>query len=92
MDNTEQEAVQEQPKGPSLLIELLPDGTISVHGPLQNRLLVYGMLEAARDVVQNYVARAEGTPAPQPPKLTVVRDADLASVGEHLQRELGRRP
>ena len=37
-----------------LVITLHVDGKLNVNGPLANKLLCYGMLEQARDVVRNF--------------------------------------
>jgi hypothetical protein len=40
----------------TLVIELEPDGKVSLAGPLENKLLCYGLLEIARQSVQDYDA------------------------------------
>ncbi len=42
---------------PKLSIELLPDGNITINGPIDNKLLCYGMLESAKDAIREYVAK-----------------------------------
>jgi len=37
-----------------IIITLREDGSLNVNGPLVNKLLCYGMLEQARDVVRNF--------------------------------------
>lgn len=37
-----------------IVITLREDGSLNVNGPLANKLLCYGMLEQARDVVRNF--------------------------------------
>lgn len=37
-----------------MIITLMPDGKISVTGPISNKLLSYGLLEMAKTVVTNY--------------------------------------
>lgn len=49
-------------ESPQLLIRINPNGTVTVHGPLGNRVLCYGMLEAARDAVRDYVTPTQATP------------------------------
>jgi hypothetical protein len=39
-----------------LTIKLLPDGSININGPIADKVLCYGMLEAAKDAVREYVA------------------------------------
>lgn len=48
IDNTEEK------KSINLLIVLMPDGTIGVNGPLENKVLCYGLLESARDAIKDY--------------------------------------
>lgn len=38
---------------PRLVIELMPDGSVNVTGPLPNKILCYGLLESAKEVIQN---------------------------------------
>jgi hypothetical protein len=40
-----------------IIVSMLDNGTINVTGPIQNKLLCYGMLEVAKDVVRNHVER-----------------------------------
>jgi hypothetical protein len=37
-----------------LIIELLPNGQIAVSGPIDNKLLCYGLLECARDAIRDF--------------------------------------
>jgi len=37
-----------------IVITLREDGSLNVGGPLINKILCYGMLEQARDVVRNF--------------------------------------
>lgn len=37
-----------------IVITLRTDGSLNVNGPLVSKLLCYGMLEQARDVVRNF--------------------------------------
>ena len=37
-----------------MLITLLPNGQVEVQGPVQNRLLCYGLLESAKDAIRSY--------------------------------------
>ena len=39
-----------------LIIRMTPDGQVTVTGPIQNRVLVYGMLEMAKDAVRAWGA------------------------------------
>ncbi|MEK7161002.1 MAG: hypothetical protein AAB724_03160, partial [Patescibacteria group bacterium] len=36
------------------LIELLEDGNININGPLENKVLCYGLLEMGKVLVTNY--------------------------------------
>jgi len=45
------------------------NGQVSVSGPIQNKILCYGLLEAAKDAVRDYVAKNQNritlaTPVP----------------------------
>jgi hypothetical protein len=42
-----------------LEITLLSDGRIKVSGPIDNKILAYGMLEAARKSLDDYVPPSE---------------------------------
>ena len=37
-----------------ITITMFKDGTVNVRGPLEDRLLCYGLLEGARDVVREF--------------------------------------
>jgi hypothetical protein len=37
-----------------LVITLSPDGNVNVQGPIENKLLCYGLLEAAKDAIRNF--------------------------------------
>ena len=37
-----------------LTITLLPDGRLTVSGPISQKMLSYGMLEAAKDVIREH--------------------------------------
>lgn len=37
-----------------LVITMTPDGQVQVSGPLQNKVLCYGMLESARDAIRDF--------------------------------------
>lgn len=39
---------------PKLIIEMRPDGSVQVSGPITNRFMCYAMLESARDVIKDY--------------------------------------
>ncbi len=39
---------------PSLLIELTPNGNVSVSGPLNDKILCYGMLKLAEKAIGEY--------------------------------------
>lgn len=42
-----------------LVIEMTPDGKVGVIGPLQNKVLCYGLLEIAKEVIREAGAVAE---------------------------------
>lgn len=41
-----------QPPRAQLVIQLTTDGGIQVHGPVQDKILCYGLLECARDAIK----------------------------------------
>lgn len=43
-----------QPTGIQLVITLTPEGQVQVAGPLNDRVLCYGLLESARDAIREY--------------------------------------
>ena len=47
-----------------LLITLTGDGQVQVAGPLEDRVLCYGLLEAARDAVREYRPDPSGVAVP----------------------------
>jgi hypothetical protein len=55
--------IQEQPSI-GLLITMQPNGSINVQGPIPNKVLCYGLLEAARDIIQSYKSSDIITPDP----------------------------
>lgn len=38
-----------------LVVEMLPDGRVTVSGPIDNKLLCYGLLESAKDAIRDYI-------------------------------------
>lgn len=56
-----------------LHILFLSDGNLSVTGNLENRLLAYGMLEIAKDVVRQFQEKAEQRIMQAPPGLIIPR-------------------
>ena len=40
-----------------LVITLQDNGQVEISGPIENKMLVYGMLESARDAIQEHTAR-----------------------------------
>ena len=46
--------MDEQPQA-KLEIMLLSDGRVNIAGPINNKILAYGMLEAARKALDDYV-------------------------------------
>jgi hypothetical protein len=43
---------------PPLTIQVQPNGGVSVSGPIQDKLLCYGMLECARDAIREHAEKA----------------------------------
>lgn len=56
-----------------IIIEMTDDGQFNVHAPLQDKILCYGLLEAARDVIKDYMAPDSRVVAP-PAGLIVPRN------------------
>ena len=55
-----------------LIIELKDNGQIEVSGPIENKVLCYGMLGAAHDAIRDYVAnKASGIIAAPHPLLNL---------------------
>ena len=42
-----------------LVIVRLPNGSVEVSGPIGDKLLCYGLLEAAKDAIRHFVAENE---------------------------------
>ncbi len=40
-----------------LTITMSPNGEVRVHGPIDNGLLCYGLLEVAKDVVRDHIKK-----------------------------------
>jgi hypothetical protein len=50
-----------------IVIEFLDDGRIFVNGPIQDKVLCYGLLEAAKDAIREYgVANQNKIVTPHP--------------------------
>lgn len=47
----------QEPKLPELTIRVNPNGSVTVHGPINDKILAYGMLEAARDAIFEHSMR-----------------------------------
>lgn len=47
-----------------LTIILHPNGNVDVNGPLQDKILCYGLLEIAKDLIRNYKPGAILKPSP----------------------------
>jgi hypothetical protein len=39
---------------PRLVIQVNPNGTVTMVGPIENKILCYGLLAMARDIVKEY--------------------------------------
>lgn len=50
-----------------LVIEMEPNGQISVNGPVHNKALCYGLLESAKDAIRAYVERKNQSQIVQAP-------------------------
>jgi hypothetical protein len=46
------------PPRAQLVIQITVDGQIQVHGPIQDKMLCYGLLECARDAIREFDAKA----------------------------------
>lgn len=49
-----------------LVISMGADGQVNVEGPLSNRVLCYGLLEAAKDAIRNFETQKSGLVRPVP--------------------------
>lgn len=50
------------PPRAQLVITLAADGTVGVNGPIQDKILCYGLLECARDAINGYAAKQARSP------------------------------
>lgn len=53
-----------------LTITVTPEGRMSVTGPIDNKILAYGLLDAARDVIKDHNDKPK-SPILQPTKLQI---------------------
>lgn len=49
-----EEAAQQEPKPISLVVTLLPDGKVNLTGPITNRMLCYGLLKMAEEILYDF--------------------------------------
>ena len=56
-----------------LTITLNEQGQIGVNGPIDNRLLCYGLLDMAREAIYNHGKQSENRIQPVPPGLVLPR-------------------
>ena len=56
----------------SLTINLMDDGQITVSGPIQDKVLSYGLLEMARDLIQHFDPQQRVIPVNAP--LNIIRN------------------
>ena len=49
-----------------LIITMSPSGSVSVTGPIANKAICYGMLEAAKDAIREYVEKNKSVIVPAP--------------------------
>jgi len=54
-----------------LVIVLNADGTLGVNGPVENKMLVYGMLEMAKDAVRDFNKNSQKKIVELPPGTTL---------------------
>lgn len=59
MATTDDPKVPEQPQGPTIVITLSPNMQVSVAGAIDNKMIAYGMLDCAREAIQEYHRQAE---------------------------------
>ncbi len=45
------------PNRPKLIIEIQDDGSVRVDGCVNDKILAYGMLDAARDAIRDHIAK-----------------------------------
>lgn len=45
---------QDAPQAIELVIRLEPDSKLTIHGPIGNKALCYGLLEMAKDIVRGF--------------------------------------
>ena len=57
----------------TLIIRLQPNGAVEVNGPIQNKVLCYGLLGAAHDAIRDYKSVEE-------PKIAIISGAVAASL------------
>lgn len=50
----EPKEVKQEPQPIQLVITLNPDGQLSLSGPIQNKILCYGLLGRARDAIKDF--------------------------------------
>ena len=58
--------------GSRLVIELMPDGQLSLQGPLQDKILCYGLLELAKEVISKHKSEANPIAMPKPNELAAL--------------------
>ncbi len=49
-----EEIKQEEPKPIQLIITAMPDGKINLSGPITNRMLCYGLLKMAEEILYDF--------------------------------------
>lgn len=61
---------QQLPNGgrPHLVIAIKEDGSMVVTGSINEKILAYGLLDAARDAIQDHIARMQKANIVAPPK------------------------
>lgn len=68
-------------------ITLHDDGNVEAQGPVDNKVLCYGMLECAKDIIHDYGAAKASAGAPQNgilrPGLAAIRQVNGSKNGGH---------
>lgn len=61
---------QQAPNGgrPHLVIALKEDGSLVVTGSINEKILAYGLLDSARDAIQDHITRMQKAQIVAPPK------------------------
>lgn len=55
-----------------LVIALNDDGTVGVNGPIENRMLVFGMMELAKDAINQHAKDSQKRILEVPPGMRII--------------------